>query len=99
MFTSQLYRVLKSPTLWLGSLVYVAAMLYMGISSCLTEYDMGFAAAGYAWLDVLVAGTSYMSSFLTAFLPPLLCVLSGAGLCGRMWIAGCINTPLCARGI
>ena len=28
MFTSQLYRVLKSPTLWLGSLVYVAAMLY-----------------------------------------------------------------------
>lgn len=80
MFTSQLYRVLKSPTLWLGSLVYVAAMLYMGISSCLTEYDMGFAAAGYAWLDVLVAGTSYMASFITAFLPPLLCVLSGAGL-------------------
>ena len=80
MFTSQLYRVLKSPTLWLGSLVYVAAMLYMGISSCFAEYNMGFAASGFAWLDVLVAGTSYMSSFLTAFLPPLLCVLSGAGL-------------------
>lgn len=46
MFTSQLYRVLKSPTLWLGSLVYVAAMLYMGISSCFAEYNMGFAASG-----------------------------------------------------
>lgn len=75
MLRTQLYRVITSPLLYIGAVIYAAAIVITGIYCCDT-----FHPGTPAGIDIFIGGTNYSGYTITLYLPAILCVLPCAGL-------------------